>query len=276
MMATLIIGIDFSARSDRALRRGILLARQHGFDLHLVHVLDGAHTDRRHAAELLSHLQQTAIEVDGVSCDSEVREGEVGEQIRIVAEERSAEVILIGRRRVTSISDRLRRSTAESIYRQSSVPLIVVGAVPARPYEQVLVPTNLSEEVRLGVSLALALTFLKECTANFFHAYDAVAQEMLGRALVPHPERDAYLTAEAARAEADLQEFVRSIGRQDSFSFVRATGGSVASDILRGAADARADLIVMATRSHGILYETVVHNVVMGVLKTRKHDVMVA
>lgn len=276
MTSALIIGIDFSARSDRALRRGILLARQHGYHLHLVHVRDGVHAAGTRAAELLSHLRDTATQVDGVSCESEVREGDVAEQIRIVAEEMSGELILTGRRRPASIADRLRQSSAESIYRQSSVPLLVVGGVPAGPYERVLVPTELSDEARLGISLALALPVLKHCNVAFFHAYDPAAREMLGRAMVERPELDAYLAAESERAHADLEHFADTIGRRDSPLLVESSSGKIASDIHRAARTVKADLIVMTVQNKGAVYEALVGNTTAAVLKTNQHDVMIA
>ena len=65
MIARILVATDFSPRSDRALRRGILLARQNSTELLLTHVVDDDQPQRlidvekREAAALLHELATT-------------------------------------------------------------------------------------------------------------------------------------------------------------------------------------------------------------------------
>lgn len=77
-MKTLMVATDFSERSDRALRRATLLARQSGAALTLVHVVDDDQPERIVAVErmeaerLLADLVQTVRQTDGIPCEAEV------------------------------------------------------------------------------------------------------------------------------------------------------------------------------------------------------------
>ena len=63
-MQRILVATDFSTRSDRALRRGTLLAKQFGCDVTLVHVIDDdqplrtVEAERREATALLDEVDR--------------------------------------------------------------------------------------------------------------------------------------------------------------------------------------------------------------------------
>lgn len=77
-MKRILVATDFSTRSDRALRRAILLARQVSAEIILVHVVDDDQPPRlvkaeeRAAGHLLNDLAATLREVDRVRCETRV------------------------------------------------------------------------------------------------------------------------------------------------------------------------------------------------------------
>ena len=68
-MKRIVAATDFSTRSDRALRRAVLLAVRHETSLHLVHVIDDDQPaylidrQREGATELLAEATRTIREV---------------------------------------------------------------------------------------------------------------------------------------------------------------------------------------------------------------------
>ena len=91
MLGKILVGTDFSTRSDRALRRATLLARQANADLVLAHIIDNdrplnlVRAEEREAAALLDELSTTTVNVDGVRCDFRLAPGEPFEEIHNVA-----------------------------------------------------------------------------------------------------------------------------------------------------------------------------------------------
>ena len=77
-MKKIMLATDFSERSDRALRRATLLARQFGASLSVVHVVDDdqpsriVESERNAASGLLRELRNTLQSVDGTTCDTRV------------------------------------------------------------------------------------------------------------------------------------------------------------------------------------------------------------
>ena len=77
-MQRIMLATDFSERSDRALRRGVLLAQAHSATLDLLHVVDDDRPRRivdREVADawaLLQDLAQSLKSADGIMCEISV------------------------------------------------------------------------------------------------------------------------------------------------------------------------------------------------------------
>ncbi|MCZ7676133.1 MAG: universal stress protein [Roseovarius sp.] len=73
-----MVATDFSERSDRALRRAKLLARQFGATITLIHVVDDdqprriVEIERDESAMLLRQTAATLAQLDGVTCETRV------------------------------------------------------------------------------------------------------------------------------------------------------------------------------------------------------------
>jgi universal stress protein E len=279
-MTTLVVGTDFSTRSDRAMRRAILLARQAGYELLLVHVIEqpdrNAEFDEQDydAEELLAGIGRSVIESDGLQCRTGTRRGRVGDQLAEAALEAKAELILIGPHGKRALRDWISGSTAERIIARAEVPLIVTNAVPAQPYRRYLLPIDFEAAARETVNVALRLPFVRESDIVFVHVYDAEAREMLGRALVSGNEREDYLRRAGEAARSKLTEFVHELGCRQARTVVRELGGSTASDIVRVGHEEDADLVIVAPSNKGMLEEAIVGSVTENLLRT-EHDIMI-
>lgn len=280
-MALLLVGTDFSTRSDRALRRAMLLAKQTGCELLLVHVVDDDQPERmvdaqrRAAEELLSELRQTLQESDDIPCRTDFRVGQVSGEMVQAGCDFQADMMLIGPRRRAPLRGWLSGATAERIIRRSPIPLIAATAVPSGPYRHLLLPTDLGSGARRAAEAVRQLSFREPPTFTFAHIYDPAALQMLNRALVPSADREDYLTECADRARSELAEFVRSLEWEGAGEMVRASGGSVAGEIVRAAADADADLVVLSRSNKGMLEEVILGRVTKEVLRSGEIDVLI-
>lgn len=280
-MGILLVGTDFSERSDRALRRAILQCHQAGYELLLVHVTDETHSnpeperDCARAGELLAKLKRSIEDVDGVTCRTDSRRGKVAAGLVESAREAGAELIMIGPHRKARFRDWLKGSTAEQIIARANVPLIVVNAVPAEPWRRYLFPVDFGAAARRAADVISNLSFVPETGIVIAHVYDAEAREMLGRALVRGTDREDYLRGEARKAHAGLLEFVRELGFDRSKLVVREASGSVGGSVAEVARHENIDLIILSSSNKGVVEEAMVGSVTEALLQEGAHDIMI-
>lgn len=139
----IVIGIDFSETSERALRYAIELASRLGARVDLVHAyslpafalpIEGAiMADATQAAELSSRLgeQLTALveslEASGVQVAGHLRVGRPDDELLAFAEQTGGTLIVVGTHGRTGAAHLLMGSVAERVVRRSPVPVLTVG-----------------------------------------------------------------------------------------------------------------------------------------------------
>ena len=139
----ILVPIDFSEHSRRALEAAVALARTHGASVHLLHcypVNVGAVSPyglvipesldrevREAAGAKLAEWRQTAA-VDGVEMDDRVTPIFPSEAIAATAEELGADLIVMGTRGLTGFRHVLLGSVAERTLRTAPCPVLTIKA----------------------------------------------------------------------------------------------------------------------------------------------------
>jgi nucleotide-binding universal stress UspA family protein len=122
-MRTILVATDFSARSDRAIRRATLLAKTHEATLNLVHVIDEdrpkriVDPEREAALALLNEQAQSLREHDGVDCSARVVLGKLADEIVEAAQQTAADLVIVGSHRHNGLQDVSWGTTAERTIR---------------------------------------------------------------------------------------------------------------------------------------------------------------
>ena len=127
-----------------------------------MHVVDGDQpqrlvaADRAAASEVLDELAQTMREADRIEADWLVRVDDVHAGILEAAEEKLADLIVIGphRRRV---SDVFVGTTAERVVQRSARPLLVAVEVPSAHHRGTLLALDFDEASKFAARQALAM-----------------------------------------------------------------------------------------------------------------------
>ena len=151
-LTRIVVATDFSVPANAAITRAALLARQHGAELHLLHVLSplalypgqavepAANGDARLAAAR-SRLNATAgrvLERYDVHVHIVQRVGRAHTRIGEYANEVAADLVVAGVRGEDSLLSLMLGSTAWRLLRVCKRPVLVVRHVPIGPYCQVL------------------------------------------------------------------------------------------------------------------------------------------
>jgi len=142
-MKTLLVPIDFSAHSTRALDVAKQIARLAGGKIHLLHcyqlnvggvspygvtIPDDFNQRIRDAAEEQLTALEQAVAADGIAVESHLTPRYPSEAISDLASELGAEVIVMGTRGATGLQHILLGSVAERTLRIAPCPVLTVKA----------------------------------------------------------------------------------------------------------------------------------------------------
>jgi nucleotide-binding universal stress UspA family protein len=277
---TLMVATDFSERSDRALRRATLLARQSGAALTLVHVVDDDQPERIVAVErmeaerLLADLVQTVRQTDGIPCEAEVILADSFEGIARAVAAKAPGLLVIGPHRRQVLRDVFVGTTAERVLRAVTCPVLMANAPPVGAYRRALIATDLSETSEAAAQALLTLGICGGCSLALLHVFEAPALDLAASPAIPGVARQAYL--EDARAEAlhHLQSFAGSTGLDAADLRLRRRHGTAAGEILSLAEEEQVDLVVVGTRGRSGAANIFLGSVAEAVLRGARNDVL--
>ena len=140
-MVRVLLPVDFSASSLRACEVAVFFARQFDAEIDLVHVVesplleitpyhfavpDSVWDDLRERAREQLEAQRQKIAAEGVRVEAHLRHGVPDQAICDVAEQSSADLIVMGTHGRTGLAHVLLGSVAERTLRRASCPVLTV------------------------------------------------------------------------------------------------------------------------------------------------------
>lgn len=280
-MPRYLVATDFSTRSDRAIRRACLLAREHGAELVLTHVVDDDRPARlveleRGAAEaLLADLVRTLREVDGLAAQARLELGEPFAGILAAARASGAALMVLGPHRRQLLREVFVGTTVERVIRASPVPVLMANAVPASAYRRIVLATDLSAGSAAAAAALVALGLARSAELVALHAVATPATTTLLRTPLAAETVADYVAQERRRAAAGLAEFLAAAGIGRARRVVVAADRPVGAVLLEAARRLRADLLVTGTRGRSGLSRLVLGSVAEAILRQAELDVLV-
>jgi nucleotide-binding universal stress UspA family protein len=154
-LRSIVVLADFSPKSDNAVVRAAMLAREHGAALRLLHVVaprrfapmsvwaphgDDAEPRLARAQEALAALAARIHASHGVGAECRVRAGETLDTI--VEEARSADLVVVAAKRSNPLRDFVLRTPTERLLRLLQTPMLVVKRAALADYTELLVPAS--------------------------------------------------------------------------------------------------------------------------------------
>lgn len=279
-MRTIAVATDFSPRSDRAIRRGVLCSRTSGARLSLIHVVDDdqprylVDSACANAAVLLRDLARSLGEVDGVESEYRVVTGDAFDGIARTVSELVADVLVIGPHRRQLLRDVFVGTTAERAIRASPVPTLMANAVPTGPYRRVLIGVDLSSCSAAAVRVLSGLTFVHAAAVSIVYLFDAPEVALLARASASREAIDHHLKSQEGEAVRSLQAFLADLPVAPVRTLARFSEFGTARTLLEVAEESRADLIVVGTHGRSGLSKALLGSVAEAVLRDATIDVL--
>jgi nucleotide-binding universal stress UspA family protein len=265
-MRRVLAATDLSSRSDRALRRAALLAKEAEAELLVLHAVDDdqprslVEVERREAWALLQRQMAGLPELQAVRASALVDEGDPFEAVLRVADAQGVDIIVLGEHRRSVLRDIFTGTTVERVIRHGTRPVLMVNQPPAGPYRRILAATDLSEHAEHALRTAARLGLLRGAAVTVLHAYEPEGMGAITRAGLSDAEVRALLAEAARRARGALDGFVAGL----DFLHLpqRLVEEGRPATIIKEAADRlRPDLLVMGTAGAGLLRRMVLGSV---------------
>ncbi len=279
-MTHFLVGTDFSTRSDRAIRRAVILAKSLKADVTLLHVVDNDQPRWRADAEvetanaLLTKQVRGLEEIDGVTCQPKVVLGDPFAAMIETAGVLNVNAIILGPHRRQVLRDVFVGTTAERIIRGAPCPVIMANALASGTYRHALLAFDMSDTAAAAITAMESLGLHRDAVITVLHIIDPPETHLMVRASVPMAEIEAHLKQASAKARSEMAAAVKQCGLTGAAIEVRVSGGSVANSIAAAAKDLHADLIVVATSGPSALSRLMLGSVTESVLNRSELDVL--
>lgn len=247
----ILVATTLTKGRDAAFNRALSLARVSGAELYLLHAVPATQPFSIRAEERLerrAELQHRA-EQAGVAVQAVEQQGDPAEIIKLHADARGVDLIVIGAHGNTPSRWRRRRSVVDRVLRRTTKPTLVV---PSRAdaeftFENVLVAVDLTPASEDLIRQALQLASSESSRITVLHAADSIepagAVQNLARWMVPE-----YRTHVLADAKHRLESILTRVPKAvDARAQIAA--GPVVRAITEEATARKADLVVVG-RSH--------------------------
>lgn len=295
MLQSILVPLDFSPSSKRALAHALDLVERTGAHLHLRYVQEiplgplvggdpSPRADEQSVQDQFEEQCRQELEDrsfvpddDHLSISAE-RSGEVAPNLVQFADEQNVDLIAMGTLGRRGAKRVLFGSTAEEVLRTAPCPVLTTrveeeeNQAVHRPasIERLVIPVDFSAPSEAALQYAARLSEVYHAPLTLVHVVEL--PDLPPAYEIEFAETD--VDEIVQRVEADLKQWGRSIETGDTSLFTVVDAGDAASTILREASEP-GDLIVMATEGLTGLKRTMLGSVAEDVLRRATGPVLV-
>lgn len=269
---TIMVPVDFSETSKKAVNYGLSLALEFNAGLVLAHITPFT-TRGEEEGRLLDLIPLDCREA--LNYEVVVKSGEVRHEILEIVKEKEIDLVVMGTHGRPYFERLLLGSVTERMLRKLNIPILTVSHLDpdkeihtpaAIPFERILYATDLAEGAQAGLELSVRLARGLEAqltVAHVIHPVDAVFQGM---------ETAAYLPEVVNEVRAQVGErLTRAVARVSDGTVPITTvvaEGIPYETINRVAAETKADLIVINLQGKGVLERALLGSTAERVIRT--------
>ncbi|WP_191082779.1 universal stress protein [Roseococcus microcysteis] len=278
----LLCATDLSSRSDRAVRRAAILAKETGAELVLLSVVDDDRpelllaSERRDVTHQLADQARGMPEMQGLNPRLRVEVGDPFDAIIRAADEEKADLVVMGEHRRRLLRDMFIGTTIERVMRLGGRPVLMVNRPSERPYRQVLAAVDISEPSASALRAATRLGFAKRGDLTVFHAFLQPGRGSMVLAGLTSEAIAGHVTATAVQARTDVSQYLRGLDVDlgPQLPPIVVHEGTPAEALKETVARLSPDLVVMGTRAHGAIGRLLLGSTAEEALRTLDCDVL--
>lgn len=278
-MSKIVAATDFSARSQRALRRAGRFARQISAELILLHVVDDDQPEKlidlesREADEFMNAQIASLAELRGVRCRAVVATGEAFNGILQTAIDTSADLIVMGAHRKQILRDVFIGTTIERVIRTGPFPVLMVNTESKHPYRSMIAPVDMSELSVRALQIATALGLTENAAVTVLHAFEATSRSMFVTGVSSDLIKSNIAEERQQVIEQLLAYMVTYEVYRPAWSYKTEEGGPI-EVIFRVVKESEPDLLVIGTHGHSGISNVFLGSVAEEVLRSLDVDIL--
>jgi nucleotide-binding universal stress UspA family protein len=284
----IVAATDFSRSAESATRRAALLAKADGAALEMVHAMhlpplaetwrklvegEGITEDklRASAVERLAAQAADLARRTGVMPECRVLDGKPAPALAQWAQERAADLIVVGAHGEHLLLDLFVGSTALKLLRLAAQPVLLVKQTPPFDYERIVIATDFSPAARAAADLVARL--LPSADLFLFHAYEAPFERQMVYAGSDDEAMDHYRRLGETEAKRQMEEFSASL--EQPARFVRKVRHGYAPALINQyAAEMGADLLVLGSHRQSEIAATLLGSVAAHLVNESRGDLL--
>jgi universal stress protein E len=287
-MQHVLVATDLSERAQKAMQRGLALARRYRAQLTVLDVVDPDQPLKLRDQAIDSHriwLEDWLgrQDTEGIEVAIEVVPGSPDSTIVEFARTTSADLVVMGAHRRHLLRDVFVGTTIERVIRGTERPVLMVNRDPSVGYDKALVAVDFSTISERALSVAGGLAFLGAEKVLLLHAYQPIGKTVLAAGGAEQKDIDTHEARTASEARSALRRLTdRHAGTGPSSSERRVALRTLveegpALDVIERVAEREATpLVVIGSRSHSGVLRFLLGSTAEGYLRTTtKTDVLV-
>lgn len=277
--SNILAATDLTLNSDRALERGIELARYWGARLYIVHAVDD---DRHHREEIAARMKAIEAEIErkissnpaAVDVEVEVLTtlGNPAERVLAKCDRLFIDLCLMGAGERRTLRQKLLGTTVDRVLRHAMQPVLSVRRPVTGPYRKIAIATDYLPPSLTALDCALALFPSAEATA--IHAYEVALHGIFEFDRFSGPVAEQHEREMTEGVERTMTEFIS--GAQVAGSkLMKACEIGTPEGVLTQLAERDAcDLVVVGTHGGTGIRRVVIGTVAERLLATLPCDVL--
>jgi nucleotide-binding universal stress UspA family protein len=273
--------VDFFPASDAAVKYAAGLATNYDATIHLLHVVTPIPPTTYEyvvdTSNIMSAIEASSAEEmkklvaglkgTGVRIETQVRLGDVYDEIKQAIEEVKPDLIVMGTHGRRGVQRWFMGSTTEKLLRHSPVPLVTISATGDRaltPPHRIMVTTDFSEGTSDALAFAFSVAQENESEVTLLHVVNDVAGDVSGK----------YRGSLINGVRKQLEDMVPAEARNWCNILTRVETGVPYRIIKRVLEDERIDLLVMNIHGKGMLDRALLGSTAERVVRTAGCPVM--
>jgi universal stress protein E len=276
----ILAATDLSTRSQRAVRRAGLLARDSGAELTLVHVVDDDQPpelvalERREAERILSEQIGAVAELRGLPSRALVVAGDPFDGILRAATSTGADLVVMGAHRKQLLRDILVGTTIERVIRKGPTPVLMVNKEVEQPYRTALAAVDMSDPSVNAIRAGRALGLPGSARLALVHAFLPLAKGQMFYAGLSQDTIDGYVADERERATRELIAFLEANLLDDRGRSMHIEEGAPFEVISRAAVQLKPDVMIIGTHGRTGIAKALLGSVTEEVLRSLDVDIL--